>query len=340
MDEQSRERFKAILLERPGRSVGFAARELGIDRCTAGRLATEGGLATQRERIRKSGRAIAKLTAIARQSESRRIIALRPGLMIHFDASVIGRFVPAGESRPRELVVYSAVDRCTGYGWAWCCSRICGDEAAAALRSFATNSPFDWRGAAIVVDGRHDVQSGKFRRACVELGLVRRGLAGGRSWSNALVEQQHRVLRFSGFGALPADQLQTWEAIVDYVGVFTREINADRSTICARGARISPAEILRGMAELSQLPAIERAIACRLFSREDLETAQPMELTGGHHRGHLFRPLAGKLQAEHLASMDLSAVLIRRPRRDSRTRPAPPGCGSIQRLSPGVYLYV
>src|SRR3954471_17103080 len=108
MEQQMQQRFKAMLLERPGRSVGFAARELGIDRCTAGRMAREFGLATQRERIRKSGRAIAKLTAIARQSESRRIVALRPGLMIHFDASVIGRFVPAEESRPRELVVYSA----------------------------------------------------------------------------------------------------------------------------------------------------------------------------------------------------------------------------------------
>src|SRR5438477_1188528 len=159
MEDQVRQQFREMLLDRPGKAVTLIARELGVDVYEAQKAAQAMGLGKQRERIRAAGRGVAVAASNAAVERMTRIVALRPGLVLHFDCAVIGRFVFGDRTPPRDLVAYSMIDRCTWYAWSRCCEEISPIEAAASLAEFAKTPPFPLPGAAIVGDGRSDVQS-------------------------------------------------------------------------------------------------------------------------------------------------------------------------------------
>ena len=50
----------------------------------------------------------------------------------------------------------------------------------------------------------------------------------------------------------------------------------------------------RGMRELAHLPALQRAVYCRLLNEKDVERAKPMRVSPGGD-GPLFEPIAGRL---------------------------------------------
>src|SRR5688572_10752439 len=148
MDEAMVAEFRRRLLERPGRSVEIAAQEVGIGGRAALELARTMGLSSQADRLRAAGRGLSKQGGYSR-AEGQRVVCWRPGALVHFDGGVIGGLVSNGEAGlvSREVVVYAAVDRATGYSWSMVADAMTPANAASAVRSFAAASPFSWAGA-------------------------------------------------------------------------------------------------------------------------------------------------------------------------------------------------
>src|SRR4051812_7738757 len=117
MESSLSQGLRDLLLERPGKAVTLIARELGVDIYEAQKAAQSMGLGKQRQRIWAAGRGIAVAASNGAVERVTRVVALRPGLVLHFDSAVIGRFVHGDRTPPRDLVVYSMVDRCSWFAW-------------------------------------------------------------------------------------------------------------------------------------------------------------------------------------------------------------------------------
>src|SRR5437870_3425897 len=109
MQDELQQAFKAMLLDRPGKAVTLVARQMGVDVYEAQKLAQSWALGKQRQRIWAAGRGIAVAASTSAVERMTRVVALRPGLVLHFDCAVIGRFVHGDRTPPRDLVVYSMI---------------------------------------------------------------------------------------------------------------------------------------------------------------------------------------------------------------------------------------
>lgn len=304
MDDSMRERLRALLLDRPGLGLVKVAAELGIGERGVFDEAKAMGLGKQRERLRAAGRLVKP--PVDRYDRVRRLVVLRPGLLLHFDACVLGLW-SFGEGQPsRDVVCYSMVDRCSGWSFARVCERICPLEAAASLRAFMEVAPFDVRGGFVLTDGRHDVRSEEFLAACRGSEVHQRGFVTGRPYANAIVEHQHRYLRMNCFGALPFEAVASPDGLPSLLAGFIADLNLDRSLVFGHTWRLCAKEIVEGWRALSGLPVLERAVQLRLVHRVELERAVP--LASVLEEEDFFAPLAPALRAEDRASFTLEAV--------------------------------
>jgi hypothetical protein len=334
MEQQMRQRLKAMLLERPGLAVGALATELGLRPDVVARVARELGLGTQTQRLIASGRAI-KAYDTYRVSVYGQVKVFAPGVMIHFDGALLGRLEPLGQQDPRHLIVYSAVDRATGYCWSMLADSFCEDAASAAVRRFAADSPFPWAGAQVVVDGRPDVDSVEFASACLDVGARRRTLVGREPWSNGHVEQHHRVLKLSGLASLPHGELRTIDAVSDWLDGFVSRLRCDRRSIFHQTHHHSPTMLVAELMGRRGRDSLEVAQRLGLLRGISIERAIPLLVSSDG--ANLFRAAAATVAdacaggVPFVGLRDPAPGARRMHHGRARERPA--------KLGPGIYIY-
>jgi transposase InsO family protein len=327
---------KRHLLDYPGRPLARVARELGMPQHIVHRIAADADLTSPTRRLRRSLRH-APISAPTKYISAHKVLALRPGQIIHFDSTRLGRLITARDSPPGELTLHVASDRCTD--WCWFELDPAGDAsvtAAQALRAMAARSPFSWSGGFIVVDNSWDNQSPGFDAAIDELGAQRRCIIPGQPWTNGQAERLHCSARFH-LASLAAAELLTLDNVLAALRQHEHRRNHDRDRDPTRKP-FAPADAVAAWFAGSDAPWQQRALAMRIVtSAQVLARCIPLRCQPGP--GLLWQPMAPSVAD---LPPDLSPDALARPRFNSQLpgHVCTPRRKPAQRTEPGLYLYV
>lgn len=278
---------RALLLNQPGLSIQHVAAKLNLDAAALYPWAKKHGLSTLRLRLRNSPR-----RAVTRNdrkyASTHQIITLRPGLMIHFDATPLAILRTRANAPEHVITAFCATDRCTGWRlYALRDTESTPGAAADALHECAKRSPFTWFDAYVVTDNGHDMTAAPLFNQMAALRCHHRRILPGQPWSNGHAERCLGTLRYA-LAAIPAEELRT----LDQLTAATQAIEHDANHRPAKPHLSSPAEQLAAY-NASPEGWLHRLVAMKLLTDEKLASAIPLRLLPGSTL--MWEPIADRI---------------------------------------------
>jgi len=307
--EKAQERCARVLesvQNEPHWNTAARAKKIGMSCRDVQRILSEAGVGNLNARLRFAGYQVEVLRplAVARQ---RRIVASRPGSLVHADFKTFGMVRGGVLQEKRWLRGCIVVDSFTSFAQVLLSDQQGPKQAIEAVEKFRKNAPFDIEGF-ILTDNGNPFISDEWIAHCLRSGYLHRTTRMNHPWSNGKVEALNKTLKYQCFPAICTGESLSPETVQMLTDKWMSYYNSSRAHTGHMNRGLPPLA-LYSLWQKAPGDYIEKLVHLGLISLDDLRRLRYMgssQRSAGEQR---MREVVPGAEASAVVSQPLAFVI-------------------------------